>query len=147
MFKLIPMKPMDITNAPKNEEGHFNPFCIDYFCMGENFSKNIMYMFRSHNTEKYTYGYFVNTLTGERQQLIEVEENMSLRELDKDTVIVSIRCIVCGKAFDIHVKEQDYKDWKGGKLIQHAMPYLDVNERELMISKMCNRCFDEMISG
>ena len=45
------------------------------------------------------------------------------------------------------VNGQDVVDWKGGKYIQDAMPYLSADERELLISGTCGTCFDKMFGG
>jgi hypothetical protein len=42
------------------------------------------------------------------------------------------------------VKKTDLQAWKNGEYIQNAMPYLNVDERELLISGTCGPCFDNM---
>ena len=54
------------------------------------------------------------------------------------------KCPSCDKEYFIVVRAQDYADWVNGKLIQDAMPYLPKEERELLISGICNACFKEM---
>ena len=73
MFKLENMKPVDksfLENCSRNKDGNFNPFHYDLFNMGRRFDKDTYFMFRSHDTEEYTEGYFINVKTGERQKLI-----------------------------------------------------------------------------
>ena len=53
-------------------------------------------------------------------------------------------CRICGDNQRIHVFPDDVTDWQNGKLIQDAMPYLSADERELIISGTCGKCFDEM---
>jgi len=36
--------------------------------------------------------------------------------------------------------------WKNGELIQNVMPYLNEDERELLISGTCGKCFDKIFS-
>ena len=53
-------------------------------------------------------------------------------------------CRIFGDNQRIHVFPDDVTDWQNGKLIQDAMPYLSADERELIISGTCGKCFDEM---
>ena len=59
-------------------------------------------------------------------------------------VIVKINCRKCYQEQSLEVVYQDLMDWKSGKLIQFAMPYLNEIERELLISQTCGPCFDKM---
>lgn len=59
-------------------------------------------------------------------------------------VIVKINCRKCYQEQSLEVVYQDLLDWKAGKLIQFAMPYLNEIERELLISQTCEPCFDKM---
>ena len=62
----------------------------------------------------------------------------------RNTAVVS-RCRKCGDAKTMLVKKTDLQAWKnGGEYIQTAMPYLTVDERELLISGTCGPCFDNM---
>ena len=58
--------------------------------------------------------------------------------------IVEVTCAMCGESHCVAVNESDFYAWKGGKLIQDAMPYLSVGERELLISHTCDSCFDTL---
>lgn len=57
---------------------------------------------------------------------------------------LDIVCPICGRYTSVVVDENDYLDWKGGKLVQDAFWYLDANERELLISGICPHCWDSM---
>ncbi len=73
MFRIKDLKPIEkewLDNCYRDKEGNFNPFHYDLYNMGRRFDKDTFFMFRSHDTEDYTSGYFVNVKTGERQQLI-----------------------------------------------------------------------------
>jgi hypothetical protein len=60
-------------------------------------------------------------------------------------LLFTIRCLVCSKDFSISCVENDYKQWKKGeKPIQEALYYLDENQRELLLSSICGKCFDKM---
>lgn len=48
---------------------------------------------------------------------------------------------MCKKDFIVKVHLKDYWEWRKGKLIQDAMPYVPRCQRELLISKTCDSCF------
>jgi hypothetical protein len=57
---------------------------------------------------------------------------------------LSIPCQVCQKVHKFTVKAKDYQDWVKGKYAQDAFPYLFAAQREMLISKTCPTCFDDM---
>lgn len=57
---------------------------------------------------------------------------------------ITKKCIECGKEFTLEVNQNDYDDWKSGKLAQMAFPYLKAGERELLISGLCEDCFNKL---
>ena len=63
-----------------------------------------------------------------------------------DTVVVTF-CPFCGKANEIEVNEMDYLDWKDGKSVQDAFPYLSADKREMLFSGICPTCWDGMFGG
>lgn len=58
--------------------------------------------------------------------------------------IYSMTCSCCGTEYLIAIDPKDIERWQNGELIQNAMPYVDVNMRELIINGICGFCFDEM---
>ena len=60
-------------------------------------------------------------------------------------VEVVTRCPMCGRANFIAVNENDYFDWDDGAHAQDAFPYLNDNEREMLISGICPDCWDAMV--
>lgn len=67
-----------------------------------------------------------------------------MRKVD---MVFTAACRICNKYQDIYLSERDYREWKGGKLIQTALPYLTVDERELLISKTCGECWEKMFTS
>lgn len=61
-------------------------------------------------------------------------------------VTVVTQCPICGRANEIEVNDMDYLDWKDGTLAQDAFPYLDANEREMLISGICPDCWNNMFN-
>ena len=68
-------------------------------------------------------------------------------EMAKRQFRIYATCNTCEETECLLVDRQDFIDWRGGKYIQDAMPYLSVDERELMISRTCGVCFDKMFEG
>lgn len=62
-------------------------------------------------------------------------------------VTVKGNCPSCGAEWQIEVEEKDYLDFtENGKLAQHAFPYLSAEDRELIISGICNNCWEVIFS-
>ena len=57
---------------------------------------------------------------------------------------IAIECRNCKQITKILLDESDLHKWQNGELIQNALPYLNENQRELMISRICGKCFDKM---
>lgn len=57
---------------------------------------------------------------------------------------VSVVCDQCKRMFAVLVEPEDMEKWRNGALIQNAMPYLSADDRELLISKTCGKCFEEL---
>lgn len=61
---------------------------------------------------------------------------------------VTKKCCKCGKEFDFYLTEFEILEIDEGKNnIQYILPTLTPDERELFISGMCGKCFDEIFSG
>lgn len=61
-----------------------------------------------------------------------------------DAVYVGRYCPFCGEYHEVLVSEADYAAWQGGELVQNAFPYLSADEREILISGICPKCWDNM---
>ncbi len=57
---------------------------------------------------------------------------------------MSVACQSCGNGFSFTVEHQDYIDFLRGKKVQEVFPYLDANIRELLISRLCGKCYDDL---
>jgi hypothetical protein len=55
-----------------------------------------------------------------------------------------LRCSECHKETVVRCDPYDVAAWRKGQPIQQAMPYLTANERELFISNICGRCYDDL---
>lgn len=61
-----------------------------------------------------------------------------------DVITVRVTCRSCKDGYDIEAREAHLIAWKTGALIQDVLHYLTVDERELLISQTCNKCFFDM---
>lgn len=68
---------------------------------------------------------------------------------NNELVSFDIKCKMCGVSHKISVFKKDFEEWNMGtdKIVQDVFPYLTINQRELLISGVCGRCFDKMING
>lgn len=58
---------------------------------------------------------------------------------------INVKCRMCGADCSISCEEKDYIKWKNGEgFVQDVFHYLSADERELLISQTCGKCFDEM---
>lgn len=57
---------------------------------------------------------------------------------------MTIQCGRCGYDFEVPATAEQLSNWRSGELIQRAMPNLTADERELLISGYCGKCFDEI---
>ena len=58
---------------------------------------------------------------------------------------LDLTCAHCGQLFIINVNKKDFNKYiNHEKYIQDALPYLTAGERELILSKTCNDCYNKM---
>ena len=63
-------------------------------------------------------------------------------KINNKEVTIITACPFCGHANEVEVNEEDYWDWQDGALVQDAFPYLSADEREMLISGICPKCWD-----
>ena len=67
-------------------------------------------------------------------------EPVKMRDYNLD-----LTCSHCGQLFIINVNKKDFNKYiNHEEYIQDAMPYLTAGERELILSKTCNDCYNKM---
>jgi hypothetical protein len=64
-------------------------------------------------------------------------------------MLIDLRCVKCREMIYMRVYEKDWKVWtevprNQRPNIQEIFPYLNSAEREILISKVCGKCFDAM---
>ena len=57
---------------------------------------------------------------------------------------LTITCRFCGEERKVAVPMDAYHNWRQGRMhIQYALPMLTADERELLMSGICGKCFDK----
>ena len=71
---------------------------------------------------------------------------MSNERWNERTTVLSVKCAMCGKTYAVYVTPEDYEEFTSPnrRNIQDIFPYLNADERELLISHTCSKCWDEM---
>lgn len=63
-------------------------------------------------------------------------------------MVIITRCTICNKKVQIEVTEDQYNELKKPRnerrLIQEILPDHTLEEREMLISGICNECFNDM---
>jgi len=62
---------------------------------------------------------------------------------DRNTTFI-VKCNLCGETSALEIPIAGFRRWQYGELIQNALPELDPRQRELLISRTCSKCFDEL---
>jgi hypothetical protein len=59
--------------------------------------------------------------------------------------ILDVECYYCGNIYSVILNKEDLLDWASGSgPIEKILHYLSANERELLISNTCGKCFDKL---
>lgn len=61
-----------------------------------------------------------------------------------DTLDVVTQCPRCQNLSQINVPQRGYLEWRAGALIQIALPHLNSDQRECMISGCCHQCWEAL---
>lgn len=61
-----------------------------------------------------------------------------------EKIFVGNRCPMCQKMNQVEVYKADFEKWQNGELIQVAMPYLSADDREIIKTGVCPKCWDRM---
>ena len=76
---------------------------------------------------------------------IRIEEPAPEGRLDKALIILNVVCRICDVTHELQVRPEDVEKWIDGKLAQEAFPYLSPEERELLISQICEKCYGNLL--
>ena len=56
-------------------------------------------------------------------------------------ITIESECPFCHDTNEIEVRMGDFFKWQEGELAQNAFPYLSADEREMLISGVCPKCW------
>lgn len=59
-------------------------------------------------------------------------------------IAIKKKCVICGTTKEIRVSKVGHAMWLRGALIQDALPELSVDDREMLMSDICPKCFDNI---
>lgn len=68
-----------------------------------------------------------------------------MKKINYKDVCVVTQCPFCGRGNEVEVNEEDYWDYEDGMKATEAFPYLSANEREMLISGICPKCWSNML--
>lgn len=66
-----------------------------------------------------------------------------MAQADRDTRI-EVLCRFCDGEFTFRVDACDVEAWRSGTYVQDAFPYLSINQRELLKTATCGKCWDKI---
>lgn len=62
-----------------------------------------------------------------------------------DSILI-LSCRMCKEGVTLRFNKVDYLAWQKGELIQRAFPYLSANQREMLKTQICGKCFDKLFA-
>lgn len=55
---------------------------------------------------------------------------------------MTVICTQCKRSVEVPATEEQITRWRGGELIQRAIPNITADQREILMSGICGECFD-----
>lgn len=68
-------------------------------------------------------------------------------KLKSDETTIIVECFMCKQDNIVEVKTEDFQKWKDGWHVQDAFPYLSADQRELLISRTCPKCWTKLFGS
>ena len=56
------------------------------------------------------------------------------------------KCRLCDYEVQIPITESQLKRYQSGEMIQNVLPHVSPDDREVLISQTCGKCFDKMFA-
>ncbi len=72
---------------------------------------------------------------------------MLVTKLTDNKVCCITTCPMCRIENRVELTEKQFQDWQAGGLIQRVAPNLTADQRELLISGICPKCWDRVWNG
>jgi hypothetical protein len=61
-----------------------------------------------------------------------------------NTCNIECRCPICGKSYTVIVPHEGFIKWRNGGRVQECMPQLSNEDREALMSGICDECWGRM---
>ncbi len=61
-------------------------------------------------------------------------------------MLIKVTCMFCGTSKEFLLDGAKVLRWHNGEHIQDVFPELSAGDREMLISRICEPCFDKMFS-
>jgi len=71
---------------------------------------------------------------------------LDLIDCANNLVKVVRTCPQCGKEQSLQVNYEEYQNWRDGMLIQRAFKSLTAGQREILMTGICEPCWDAMFN-
>lgn len=66
----------------------------------------------------------------------------------KNPMTLEVDCRVCGKTVNLVIEQEDFRKFKNHEgMVQDIFPYLDEDEREMLISGRCSDCWEKLFNN
>jgi len=62
----------------------------------------------------------------------------------ENPVTLKVKCQYCNIEHEVTVDQDDLNEYFEGGLAQRCFPYLNGDQRELLISRTCGKCWDKI---
>lgn len=62
----------------------------------------------------------------------------------KEVTYITLSCNWCDDFEEVLVRVEDFEKYTKGAFVQDAFPYLSPSQREMIISKTCQECWNKM---
>lgn len=72
-------------------------------------------------------------------------KNMSRLFINNQYTALDIECPFCKRIYRVVVSNKELRNYDEGALVQDAFPHLSPSDREMLISGICDTCWDEML--
>ena len=66
----------------------------------------------------------------------------------KNPMTLEVDCRMCGKTVNLVIEQEDFKKFKNREgAVQDIFPYLNADEREMLISGICSNCWEKLFNN
>lgn len=84
---------------------------------------------------------YLEALTTRRPHI----KNILVDEKDNTKLIAKVKCPTCQRDYEVHgITLDGLVAWITTQKIQHALPMLNANERELLLTGTCSSCWEDI---